>query len=66
MFQVVMISEDLECDIKGAQVCGIRGILVRTFKYRGLDGASLTADGVVRSLYEAMMLISFAAHKWKN
>ena len=35
--RAVMIGDDLENDIGGAQACDIRGILVRTGKYRPVD-----------------------------
>jgi len=34
MFQAVMIGDDIVTDVGGAQACGIRGIQVRTGKYR--------------------------------
>lgn len=34
----VMVGDDLEADVNGAQTCGIQGILVRTGKYR--DGVA--------------------------
>jgi HAD superfamily hydrolase (TIGR01458 family) len=37
--KAVMIGDDLENDIGGAQALGIRGILVRTGKYRPEDGS---------------------------
>ena len=35
--RAVMIGDDLEDDVGGAQANGIRGILVRTGKYRPAD-----------------------------
>lgn len=35
--RAVMIGDDLENDVGGAQACDIRGILVRTGKYRPVD-----------------------------
>ena len=29
-----MVGDDIESDVGGAQTCGIKGILVRTGKYR--------------------------------
>ena len=36
LFQAVMIGDDIVSDVGGAQACGIRGIQVRTGKYRFL------------------------------
>jgi HAD superfamily hydrolase (TIGR01458 family) len=30
----VMVGDDIEADVNGAQTCGIQGVLVRTGKYR--------------------------------
>uniref|UniRef100_A0A1B6ECQ2 Phospholysine phosphohistidine inorganic pyrophosphate phosphatase n=2 Tax=Clastoptera arizonana TaxID=38151 RepID=A0A1B6ECQ2_9HEMI len=54
---VVMIGDDIESDVKGAQACGIRGVLVKTGKYRSSDGGELIADGVVTNLNEGIQLI---------
>lgn len=45
--QVVMIGDDLEADVKGAQNAGIKGILVKTGKYRPHLAAKIgvTPDG---------------------
>ena len=32
--QTVMVGDDIENDVGGAQKCGMRGVLVRTGKYR--------------------------------
>jgi len=37
LFQAVMIGDDIVSDVGGAQACGIRGIQVRTGKYRFTD-----------------------------
>jgi len=34
IFQALMIGDDLVNDIGGAQSCGMRGVLVRSGKYR--------------------------------
>jgi len=34
LFQAVMVGDDIVSDIGGAQACGIRGLQVRTGKYR--------------------------------
>ena len=33
-FQAVMVGDDIVSDVGGAQACGIRGLQVRTGKYR--------------------------------
>ncbi|MFC2088764.1 HAD hydrolase-like protein, partial [Calditrichota bacterium] len=35
--EVVMIGDDIESDIKGAEAMGIRGVLVQTGKFRKQD-----------------------------
>jgi len=44
---VVMIGDDLEADIKGAQEAGIQAVLVKTGKYRSHLAAKMnvTPDG---------------------
>ena len=34
LFQAVMVGDDIVSDVGGAQACGIRGLQVRTGKYR--------------------------------
>jgi len=48
----VMIGDDIVTDIGGAQACGIRGILVRTGKYREdtLAGAGIRPYGIIDSI----------------
>ncbi|MGD1861086.1 MAG: TIGR01458 family HAD-type hydrolase [Leptolyngbyaceae cyanobacterium] len=50
--QIVMVGDDLEADIKGAQAAGIRGILVETGKYRPHIAARLnvTPDGTLKNI----------------
>lgn len=54
--QVVMIGDDVTGDVGGAQNAGIRGILVKTGKYREGDESKhgITPDGVVDNLKEAL------------
>ena len=40
--QVGMVGDDIDCDIGGAQQCGLRGILVRTGKFRADYAAAST------------------------
>lgn len=35
--EIIMVGDDIETDIKGAQACGIRGVLVQTGKFRSVD-----------------------------
>ncbi len=44
--QVLMIGDDIESDVGGAQRCGIRGALVKTGKYRQAqaDASAVTPD----------------------
>lgn len=57
--EVVMIGDDLESDIGGAQNCGIRGVLVRTGKFRPSDENhnSIKPDAIVTNLYQAVELM---------
>ncbi len=50
--EIVMVGDDIESDIGGAQRCGLRGFLVRTGKYRPeiLAASSITPDAVLDSI----------------
>jgi len=50
--EAVMIGDDIESDVLGAQALGMRGILVRTGKFRPdvLTGASAEPDDVIDSI----------------
>ncbi|HTY53467.1 MAG TPA: TIGR01458 family HAD-type hydrolase [Methanomicrobiales archaeon] len=50
--EVAMVGDDIETDIGGAQGCGIRGILVRTGKFReeGLASSGIRPDLVIDSV----------------
>ncbi|XP_041368139.1 phospholysine phosphohistidine inorganic pyrophosphate phosphatase-like [Gigantopelta aegis] len=54
--QVVMVGDDVVNDVGGAQACGIRGVLVRTGKYRPQDEKHPTVnpDGIVDDLAQAI------------
>lgn len=56
--QTIMIGDDLDSDIGGAQACGIRGILVKTGKYRDgiLKKSNISPDAVWENIG---VLISF-------
>ena len=47
-----MIGDDIDADVGGAQKCGIRGILVRTGKYRQayVNASAITPDAVLDSI----------------
>jgi phospholysine phosphohistidine inorganic pyrophosphate phosphatase len=49
-----MVGDDLEADIDGAQKCGMKGVLVRTGKFRqeDLDRSAVHPDGVLDSIAE--------------
>ena len=49
-----MIGDDLEADIDGAQKSGLKGVLVRTGKFRqeALDASPIHPDGVLDSIAE--------------
>ncbi|KAI5606705.1 phospholysine phosphohistidine inorganic pyrophosphate phosphatase, partial [Silurus asotus] len=50
--EVLMIGDDLVNDVRGAQRCGMKGLQVRTGKYRPSDerDPTVTADGYVDNL----------------
>lgn len=43
--RTVMVGDDVVSDVLGAQQCGLRGVLVRTGKYRTRDVERAEADG---------------------
>lgn len=45
--QAVMVGDDVEADVNGALAAGMRGILVRTGKYRAGDEQRMDAGGTV-------------------
>jgi HAD-superfamily subfamily IIA hydrolase, TIGR01458 len=48
--EVCMIGDDIKADVGGAQACGIKGVLVKTGKYREGDLALGTPDYVLEEL----------------
>lgn len=55
--EVVMIGDDIESDVGGAQACGLRGVLVRTGKYRknrDEPHERVVPNGIVDNLEEAV------------
>nr|XP_046194422.1 phospholysine phosphohistidine inorganic pyrophosphate phosphatase-like isoform X2 [Oncorhynchus gorbuscha] len=57
--ETLMIGDDLVNDVGGAQHCGMKGVQVRTGKYRPNDEKhpTVTADGYVDNLAEAVETI---------
>lgn len=58
--EAVMIGDDLQNDVKGAQDCGIAGVLVRTGKYRQDTAAQSTVkpDLILHSVAELPGLLT--------
>lgn len=54
-----MIGDDVESDVGGAQACGLRGVLVKTGKFRPGDEChpTIKPDAVVINLYQAVELV---------
>ncbi|XP_067286298.1 phospholysine phosphohistidine inorganic pyrophosphate phosphatase [Pseudorasbora parva] len=63
--EAVMIGDDLVNDVGGAQSCGMKGIQVRTGKYRPSDEkhASVRADGYMDDLSAAVDAILTSSHR---
>uniref|UniRef100_A0A8C8SG29 Phospholysine phosphohistidine inorganic pyrophosphate phosphatase n=1 Tax=Pelusios castaneus TaxID=367368 RepID=A0A8C8SG29_9SAUR len=63
--QAIMIGDDIVNDVGGAQQCGLRGLQVRTGKYRPCDEqhSHVKADGYVNNLAEAVDIIVKQLHK---
>jgi len=57
--KILMIGDDLISDIQGAQNAGIKGILVKTGKYRKelLDQSSVKPDLIISSIHQLASLI---------
>ncbi|KAM6897039.1 phospholysine phosphohistidine inorganic pyrophosphate phosphatase [Xenentodon cancila] len=57
--EALMIGDDLVNDVGGAQHCGMKGVQVRTGKYRPSDERhpAVTADGTVDNLAQAVDVI---------
>jgi HAD superfamily hydrolase (TIGR01450 family) len=57
--EVLMVGDDIEADVLGAQAAGIRGVLVRTGKFtrRSLAAAGGTPDHVVESFADVPGLL---------
>jgi phospholysine phosphohistidine inorganic pyrophosphate phosphatase len=49
--EIVMIGDDIETDIAGAQKAGLSGLLLRTGKFRELDlDGSIKPDAILDSI----------------
>jgi len=57
--QIVMIGDDIDSDVEGAQKCGIRGVLVRTGKYREeIEAASsVVPDAIFDSVADLIKVL---------
>lgn len=59
-FQIVMIGDDIIGDVKGAMDAGMRGVLVRTGKFRAAvdeNHVSVKPSGIVDDLRAAVDMI---------
>jgi ribonucleotide monophosphatase NagD (HAD superfamily) len=55
--ETLMVGDDLDADVLGAQAVGIRGVLVRTGKYRpGAERGTPRPDAVVDSIVDVPVL----------
>lgn len=50
--QTVMVGDDLDADVRGAQEAGLLGVLVRTGKYRADETPEVQPDAVLDSIAE--------------
>lgn len=57
--EVVMIGDDIESDVGGAQRAGLRGILVRTGKHRGhlVEKSAVIPDLIIESIADLPRLL---------
>jgi HAD superfamily hydrolase (TIGR01458 family) len=55
--RALMVGDDIENDVLGAQAAGIRGVLVRTGKFRESDLAKGTPDSVIDALVDLPKLL---------
>jgi HAD superfamily hydrolase (TIGR01458 family) len=57
--EIVMVGDDIDADVGGAQQCGIRGILVRTGKYRqdSVAASSIVPDGTLDSIAQLVQYL---------
>lgn len=54
-----MIGDDIESDVGGAQACGLRGVLVKTGKFRPGDEnrPRVKPDSIAINLYQAVEMV---------
>jgi len=67
--QAVVIGDDILTDVGGAQDAGMRGVLVRTGKYREetLKGSAIRPNLIINSIAEIGEVIDAAHHtQWEN
>jgi HAD superfamily hydrolase (TIGR01458 family) len=64
--RVAMVGDDVENDVLAAQAVGIKGVLVRTGKFRpeSLERASAAPDHVVDSIAGVPALLGIAGQAW--
>ena len=55
--RALMVGDDIDNDVSGAQAAGIRGVLVRTGKFRDADLARGTPDHVIDALSDLPALL---------
>lgn len=57
--EIVMVGDDIDADVGGAQECGIRGILVRTGKYRqdAVAASSIVPDATLDSIADLVQYL---------
>uniref|UniRef100_A0A1B6KY18 Phospholysine phosphohistidine inorganic pyrophosphate phosphatase n=1 Tax=Graphocephala atropunctata TaxID=36148 RepID=A0A1B6KY18_9HEMI len=62
--EVVMVGDDIESDVGGAQACGLRGVLVKTGKFRPGDESHprVKPDAIVINLYQAVEMVLNSPH----
>jgi HAD superfamily hydrolase (TIGR01458 family) len=57
--EVLMIGDDIDSDVGGAQAAGIKGVLVRTGKYRQVytDASQIKPDAIIDSIADLPSLV---------
>ena len=57
--EVAMIGDDIESDVGGAQRAGLRGVLVRTGKYRQrlVEKSTVVPDMIIESIADLPRLL---------
>ncbi|WP_188151073.1 TIGR01458 family HAD-type hydrolase [Teredinibacter waterburyi] len=59
--QAILVGDDIESDVGGAQGAGIAGVLVKTGKYREelVAGSKITPDAVINSVVDLNKLLGY-------